>query len=152
MADKVPFARVEEAPPGSGGARALSCSRCAYELNALTPLPDPPPRVRCPECGLEQRTDGSAPSSLSRFKIFAIFVGAWVASCLMCIVVPLPITPAIASFIIAIYLALWIKTPHLPRRRLNTIIALLWLSSNLLLYGILAILWWVVIGSGAIHV
>ena len=153
MADKVPFAHVAEGPPGSGDARALSCSRCHYDLNALEPLEGPPPRVRCPECGLEQRTDGSPLSSHFRLRIFAIFVGAWIASCLACVVVPLAVTPAIASAFIAFLVLLdRVVIAHASRRRQIAGIALLWLGSNLLMYGILAILWWVVVGSGAIHV
>jgi len=148
MADKVPFARVAEGPPGSGDARALSCSRCHYDLNAHEPLPGPPPLVRCPECGLEQRTDGMPKFGISRWKAFGLLVGAWVASCIACAVVPVPVVPAIGSALIGLLVLGRFEVPHGSRLGPIATMVLLWLATNVLMFGLIMVFVYCLFWSG----
>lgn len=154
MADKVPLARVEETTLDYGVARSLSCFRCRYDLNALEPfagLPppqSPAPMVRCPECGLEQRTDGMPKFGISRWKAFGILVGAWAISCTACAIVPLPVVPAIGSALIGLLVLGRIEVPRGARIGPIATIILLWLATNGLMFGLLLLFGWWLIWSG----
>lgn len=148
MEDQIPFARVDEATPESGNAPTLSCCRCGYDVKDLEPLEGDPPRVRCPECGLEQRTDGCPKFGMSRWKVFGILVGAWVASGLACAVAPLPAVPAIGSVLVALLLLGRMEVPRGSRLGPIATMGLLWLAANGLMFGLFVLFVYCIIWSG----